>query len=1003
MPKNLSTILCEQTPTITISDNRGLGIRTLAYNRSDANKAADELITRNCYNALGQLQSSIDPRLFSAQQQDKTVQPNFRYHYNLAGAALRTEGVDNGTLMQLVDAKGRPTVSINAQGTCQWVIYEFGNTHLSRPLEHQQQAKGGIKTVTDRFFYGENSEQHKAANLNGQCIRYYDTAGLQQVISLSITGVPLQQQRQLLTDTLGTVDWFGEEQSWTSRIDIDPFITHCTTDALGQPLTQTDAKGHNQRIAYNRVGQLSGSWLTLHGGIEQVIVKSLSYSAAGQKLREECGNGVVTEYRYEAETQRLIGVKTTRPKQVGRLSLLQDLRYDYDPVGNILAIHNDAEATRFYRNEKVIPETTYIYDALYQLIQAKGRESHTHATQNQQPSALAKLIDENQLVEYDRYYTYDRAGNLTEIQHDGANKYTKKIEISDTCNHFLHSQHAQDTQDTQDTQDGLTAADTLDQFDAAGNQLFLQTGQPLQWDARNQLQQVITVDRSAKSTEGEETKDARPNDYESYLYGSDGMRVVKQSIQHTKHSRQINRVTYLPGLELRTKHNGSNLMEDFQVITVGAGGRAQVRVLLWTVGEPNNDNNKKNIDKSQLRYSFDNHIGSSSFELNDKGEIISQEEYYPFGGTAIFASPHALEVKYKTVRYSGKERDATGLYYYGLRYYIPWLGRWLNADPAGTIDGLNLYRMCRNNPVRYVDHNGLAPKQLDNNAPPSGREGYLYLPFISPDMVAMAVGINIRRYIKGKTLYPVITSGENNLLAIKQLSDELYSEHAKNREEAVDLYNKANSFDVAGATPETKKKIEILYNKSTAAMTLNSRTGPVLSKTVYTSNIESGVPNKLSTLTPGKHKLYILGHGSPAGDDISADITGEAGSSTSKQIVDLLASEGLSKEFDDIRFNACFGADTVEPESFNNEVLDKSAGFKNRNWLQHLGFKKPFAQKVSEELFNRGFAGIVKAYHGLGDVYSMEGEHTRRIKINNKPDQLARGKMVRRTFESTHH
>ncbi|HEO0719670.1 TPA: RHS repeat protein, partial [Yersinia enterocolitica] len=84
----------------------------------------------------------------------------------------------------------------------------------------------------------------------------YDTAGLQQVVSLSVTGVPLQQQRQLLTDTLGPVDWFGEEQSWQSRLGHQLFVTRCTTDALGQPITQTDAKGHIQRMAYNRAGQL---------------------------------------------------------------------------------------------------------------------------------------------------------------------------------------------------------------------------------------------------------------------------------------------------------------------------------------------------------------------------------------------------------------------------------------------------------------------------------------------------------------------------------------------------------------------------------------------------------------------------------------------------------------------------------------------------------------------------------------------------------------------------
>ncbi|WP_322619593.1 RHS repeat-associated core domain-containing protein, partial [Shewanella sp. YLB-07] len=87
--------------------------------------------------------------------------------------------------------------------------------------------------------------------------------------------------------------------------------------------------------------------------------------------------------------------------------------------------------------------------------------------------------------------------------------------------------------------------------------------------------------------------------------------------------------------------------------------------------------------------------------------------YYPFGGTAVWSAKHTSEAKYKYVRYSGKERDATGLYYYGYRYYMPWMGRWLNPDPAWTVDGLNLYQMVRNNPLIYKDSDGRALEWLD--------------------------------------------------------------------------------------------------------------------------------------------------------------------------------------------------------------------------------------------------------------------------------------------------
>lgn len=45
--------------------------------------------------------------------------------------------------------------------------------------------------------------------------------------------------------------------------------------------------------------------------------------------------------------------------------------------------------------------------------------------------------------------------------------------------------------------------------------------------------------------------------------------------------------------------------------------------------------------------------------------------------------------------------------YFGYRYYDPEVGRWISPDPAGAIDGPNLYAYARNNPMKYVDYFGL--------------------------------------------------------------------------------------------------------------------------------------------------------------------------------------------------------------------------------------------------------------------------------------------------------
>ncbi|MNL07014.1 hypothetical protein D3C87_1276720 [compost metagenome] len=66
-----------------------------------------------------------------------------------------------------------------------------------------------------------------------------------------------------------------------------------------------------------------------------------------------------------------------------------------------------------------------------------------------------------------------------------------------------------------------------------------------------------------------------------------------------------------------------------------------------------------------------------------------------------------MEASYRTVRYSGKERDATGLYYYGFRYYVAGTQRWISPDPARTVDGLNFFAFVKGNPVFFKDVQGL--------------------------------------------------------------------------------------------------------------------------------------------------------------------------------------------------------------------------------------------------------------------------------------------------------
>ncbi len=67
-----------------------------------------------------------------------------------------------------------------------------------------------------------------------------------------------------------------------------------------------------------------------------------------------------------------------------------------------------------------------------------------------------------------------------------------------------------------------------------------------------------------------------------------------------------------------------------------------------------------------------------------------------------------------TVGFSSKPFSAaTGLSYFGVRYYRPDLARWLTPDPLGQLDGPNVYSFVRNNPVNFIDPWGLLKQFLE--------------------------------------------------------------------------------------------------------------------------------------------------------------------------------------------------------------------------------------------------------------------------------------------------
>jgi RHS repeat-associated protein len=106
--------------------------------------------------------------------------------------------------------------------------------------------------------------------------------------------------------------------------------------------------------------------------------------------------------------------------------------------------------------------------------------------------------------------------------------------------------------------------------------------------------------------------------------------------------------------------------------------------------------------------------GNVSEYLNSTGQVTAHFEYDPFGNTVVntdTSNQFAYRFSTKPLAF------ATGLYYYGYRYYDPLTGRWPSRDPIEERGGVNLYGFVGNDGVNKWDY--LGQLSLNYTPPPN--------------------------------------------------------------------------------------------------------------------------------------------------------------------------------------------------------------------------------------------------------------------------------------------
>ena len=652
---------------------------------------------------------------------DARNNPVMSSRFDLSGNEIYSHSMDAGERWGLNNVAGNPIRGWNSREYQLRYVYDA----LQRPIRvFMGQGEEG-EILTELMVYGENHPNATALNLRGQVFQGYDSSGVVTSEGYDFKGNPLSTQRQITREYRQTMDWSAlanETEVLEIPANAQPFLSaevftaSTTYDALNRPISSIGPDNSEARPTYNEANLLERLEVRLRGAAQwTTFVENIDYNEKGQRTRIDYGNGVLTEYSYNPLTFRLSQMRTTRGVDSAHL---QDLRYTYDPVGNIAEIRDEAQQTIFFDNAVISPSSRYEYDALYRLIRAEGRE-HIGQTTNNLPehrSDLKPHFDFNDITRrnlahphngqamgnYVEEYEYDAVGNIMAMLHqaNGGN-WTRRYDYATDSNRLRSTSLPSDLENAALPERYL--------YDAHGNMTQMPHLPLMQWDFKDQLQasskQVVNNGGTPEIT--------------YYVYDAGGQRVRKvterQAAEGVTPTRMKERL-YLGGFEIYREYGGDGVTLTLERETLHVMDDQQRISLVETKTVDVEDGS--GLLSPVIRYQLSNHLGSASLELDGDGAVISYEEYYPYGTTAYQAGRSVAEVGLKRYRYTGMERDEeTGLGYHGARYYILWLGKWVSADPSGLGDGINLYVYVQNRPIVFHDPIGMASTAPPNTTP----------------------------------------------------------------------------------------------------------------------------------------------------------------------------------------------------------------------------------------------------------------------------------------------
>ncbi|PWQ94300.1 DUF1566 domain-containing protein [Leucothrix arctica] len=286
-----------------------------------------------------------------------------------------------------------------------------------------------------------------------------------------------------------------------------------------------------------------------------------------------------------------------------------------------------------------------------------------------QITAKQEVLDNGNVNEYD--YTYDNKRQLVNVALNGM--AVEQYSYDANGNRTTHSS----------TQRGISNQGSVynvgDQLQSSGDTSY-------EYDADGQLSKKINTNGTTSyqySSQGRLLQVETPSQMISYLHNAFGNRVAKRvDGVITEKYLWLNKT-----LLLATYDGSDNLKQRFEY----ADGHVPSSF----------------VQDNQTYYIVTDHLGTPRAITDSTGVVVKRMTYDSFGNVLSDTNP-TLTIPFG---FAGGLQDVdTGFVRFGYRDYDPETGRWTARDPIGFAGGdSNLYGYVLNDPINFVDQDGLLP------------------------------------------------------------------------------------------------------------------------------------------------------------------------------------------------------------------------------------------------------------------------------------------------------